>query len=73
MGIGQMKVFTTNVSNIHTVPLYGVLIHPVVKVGLVMGKGGETIKSICAQSGAHCQVYTVFMRLSCPFDSFNVL
>jgi len=26
------------------------------KVGLVMGKGGETIKSICAQSGAHCQV-----------------
>ena len=21
-----------------------------------MGKGGETIKSICAQSGAHCQV-----------------
>merc|ERR1719259_440888 len=26
------------------------------KVGLVMGKGGETIKQICAQSGAHCQV-----------------
>jgi len=26
------------------------------KVGLVMGKGGETIKAICAQSGAHCQV-----------------
>jgi len=26
------------------------------KVGLVMGKGGETIKQICSQSGAHCQV-----------------
>ncbi len=26
------------------------------QVGLVMGKGGETIKAICAQSGAHCQV-----------------
>merc|ERR1719187_1898670 len=26
------------------------------KVGLVMGKGGETIKQICQQSGAHCQV-----------------
>jgi len=26
------------------------------KVGLVMGKGGETIKQICASSGAHCQV-----------------
>ena len=22
----------------------------------MMGKGGETIKAICAQSGAHCQV-----------------
>ena len=26
------------------------------KVGLVMGKGGETIRNICSQSGAHCQV-----------------
>ena len=26
------------------------------KVGLVMGKGGETIRSICSESGAHCQV-----------------
>lgn len=26
------------------------------KVGLVMGKGGETIRSICSSSGAHCQV-----------------
>merc|ERR1711868_69527 len=26
------------------------------KVGLVMGKGGETIRQICLASGAHCQV-----------------
>merc|ERR1719320_843908 len=26
------------------------------KVGLVMGKGGETISAICRESGAHCQV-----------------
>merc|ERR1719220_1923656 len=26
------------------------------KVGLVMGKGGETISAICRDSGAHCQV-----------------
>jgi len=26
------------------------------KVGLVMGKGGETIRTICSESGAHCQV-----------------
>jgi len=26
------------------------------KVGLVMGKGGETIRNICSESGAHCQV-----------------
>jgi len=26
------------------------------KVGLVMGKGGETIRMICSESGAHCQV-----------------
>ena len=26
------------------------------QVGLVMGKGGETIRNICSQSGAHCQV-----------------
>jgi len=26
------------------------------KVGLVMGKGGETIRQICMTSGAHCQV-----------------
>jgi len=26
------------------------------KVGLVMGKGGETIRQICMMSGAHCQV-----------------
>ena len=26
------------------------------KVGLVMGKGGETIRLICSESGAHCQV-----------------
>jgi len=29
---------------------------PSSKVGLVMGKGGETIRSICSESGAHCQV-----------------
>ena len=27
-----------------------------VQVGLVMGKGGETIRQICMMSGAHCQV-----------------
>ena len=26
------------------------------KVGLVMGKGGETTRQICLASGAHCQV-----------------
>jgi len=26
------------------------------KVGIVMGKGGETIRMICSESGAHCQV-----------------
>ena len=29
---------------------------PSSKVGLVMGKGGETIRQICTESGAHCQV-----------------
>jgi len=29
---------------------------PTSKVGLVMGKGGETIRMICNESGAHCQV-----------------
>jgi len=29
---------------------------PTSKVGLVMGKGGETIRMICSESGAHCQV-----------------
>ena len=26
------------------------------KVGLVMGRGGETIKQICLMTGAHCQL-----------------
>jgi len=26
------------------------------KVGLVIGKGGETIRNICSESGAHCQI-----------------
>ncbi len=30
-----------------------------------MGKGGETIKSICAQSGAHCQVYLYRLYATC--------
>ena len=29
---------------------------PSSKVGIVMGKGGETIRMICNESGAHCQV-----------------
>ena len=29
---------------------------PCNKVGLVMGKGGETISAICRESGAHCQL-----------------
>ena len=29
---------------------------PSSKVGLVMGRGGETIRQICIASGAHCQV-----------------
>jgi len=29
---------------------------PSSKVGLVMGRGGETIRQICMASGAHCQV-----------------
>jgi len=29
---------------------------PSTKVGIVMGKGGETIRMICSESGAHCQV-----------------
>jgi len=29
---------------------------PSSKVGIVMGKGGETIRMICSESGAHCQV-----------------
>ena len=29
---------------------------PSTKVGLVMGRGGETIRHICLHSGAHCQV-----------------
>jgi len=29
---------------------------PSIKVGIVMGKGGETIRMICSESGAHCQV-----------------
>ena len=29
---------------------------PSCKVGLVMGRGGETIREICLVSGAHCQV-----------------
>merc|ERR1711915_237309 len=29
---------------------------PTSRVGLVMGKGGETIRMICSESGAHCQV-----------------
>ena len=29
---------------------------PSSKVGLVMGRGGETIREICLVSGAHCQV-----------------
>ena len=29
---------------------------PSSKVGLVMGRGGETIRQICMTSGAHCQV-----------------
>ena len=33
-----------------------ILCIPSSKVGLVMGKGGETIRAICAESGAHCQV-----------------
>lgn len=32
------------------------MIIPSNKVGLVMGKGGETIRLICSESGAHCQV-----------------
>ena len=33
-----------------------VLSVPSSKVGLVMGRGGETIREICLVSGAHCQV-----------------
>ena len=33
-----------------------VLSIPSSKVGLVMGRGGETIREICLVSGAHCQV-----------------
>ena len=29
---------------------------PSSKVGMVMGRGGETIREICLVSGAHCQV-----------------
>ena len=29
---------------------------PSCKVGLVTGRGGETIREICLVSGAHCQV-----------------
>ena len=45
---------------------FSVIVQPVVepmeqytaltKVGLVMGRGGETIRHICLHSGAHCQV-----------------
>ena len=52
-----------NNNNIHgcydTTPSFDiteVISIPSSKVGLVMGKGGETIRQICLSSGAHCQV-----------------
>ena len=39
---------------------------PSSKVGLVMGRGGETIRQICMASGAHCQV----RRMSSNFFIF---
>ena len=39
------------------------------KVGLVMGKGGETIRNICSQSGAHCQVLLSDITPRCSIHS----
>ena len=46
---------------------------PSSKVGLVMGRGGETIRQICMASGAHCQVrrrsYKMFLFICFLFSS----
>ena len=49
-----LRIFSAAYSSLYK--MVKKFIYILFKVGLVMGKGGETIKQICQQSGAHCQV-----------------